>query len=72
MGVATAILDATQQECLAVGQTCGAWVEDRIDRIRPVFGTEDRVARMTMEEDLVQTILVHVSAPLVVEPVVEE
>jgi hypothetical protein len=68
MGVATAILDATQQQCLAVWQTRDGRIEDRIDRIRPVFGTEDGIAWMTMEEDFVETILVHVGAPLVVEP----
>ena len=69
VGVATTVLDTTQQERVAVRQACDGGIKDRIDRIRPVFGTEDRVAWMTMEEDFVQAIFVHGSAPLIVEPV---
>ena len=54
MGVTTAILDATQQQCLAVWQARDGRVKDRIDGICPVFGTKDEVAWMTMEEDFVE------------------
>jgi len=50
VGQASPIFNATEQQCISIGQFCYAGIEDAVNWIGPVVLRKDWIARITSEQ----------------------